>query len=79
MREVIDAFLAGKAKNGETCSTNGETIFSYRLPIAARRGGRLLVLDRKHSPSNTTSGQISACMFALPGAEVVSDLFAEAP
>ncbi len=83
---VIDAFLAGRKHSEKTCRTDGWRIYSYALLIAARvdtqgepaevgaPGARVLVLDKRVSPSVTTSGQINAVLAAVPGAQVVSDM-----
>lgn len=83
---VIDAFLAGRKHSEKTCRSDGWRIYSYALLIAARvnaqgepvevgaPGARVLVLDKRVSPSVTTSGQINAVLAAVPGAQVVSDM-----
>ena len=69
---VIDAFLAGRRHSEKTCSTDGERIYSYSLPIAARlENGHVVVLDKARSPSSTTSSQINAVLSAIPSAETV--------
>lgn len=65
---VINAFEAGRSHSEATCSTDGDFIYSYALPIAARISGEIRVLDPKESPSATTSGQIRAVMAAFPAA-----------
>lgn len=74
---VIDAFRAGRAKREATCSTDGDTLYSYGLPIASRRGGEVEVLDISESPSRTTSSQIRAVAAAFPAARRVASVMHE--
>ena len=83
---VINAFLAGRRHSEKTCSTDGWRLYSYALLIAARvdakgepvdvgaPGARIVVLDKKLSPSVTTSTQINSVLAAVPGAQVVDDM-----
>jgi len=83
---VINAFLAGRRHSEKTCSTDGWRLYSYALLIAARvdakgepvdvgaPGARVVVLDKRLSPSATTSTQINAVLSAVSGAQVVDDM-----
>jgi uncharacterized Zn finger protein (UPF0148 family) len=71
---VINAFEARRPKREATCSTDGDTVYSYGLPIASRIHGEVVVLDPKESPSATTSGQIRAVLAAFPGARKVANV-----
>ena len=71
---VINAFAARRPHREATCSTDGDTVYSYALPIASRIHGEVVVLDPKESPSATTSGQIRAVLAAFPGARKVANV-----
>lgn len=83
---VINAFLAGRRHSEKTCSTDGWRLYSYALLIASRvdakgepvdvgaPGARVVVLDKRLSPSATTSTQINAVLAAVSGAQVVDDM-----
>lgn len=67
IRTVLDAFIAGRKANGDskrTCWTDVETVYSYALPIAGRKDGRLWILDEA-GRSMTTRSQIRACRIVL--------------
>lgn len=68
---VIDAFRDGRAKREATCHTDGDVVWSYGLPIAARIHGEVVVLDPTESPSRTTTSQIRAVLAELPNAQTV--------
>lgn len=74
---IIEAFARGYKPSGrsdriygdsrQTCSTDGETIYSYNEPIAVRVHdgcGTVLVLETWST--NTTRAQINACKLLLP-------------
>ncbi len=64
---VIEAFKASKPCKGETCSTDGNIIYSYQLPIAHRVGtGGVLIIPVSNGESKTTRGHIRACWEAFP-------------
>jgi len=65
---VIDAFHANETYQDRTCRTDGQAVYSYALPIAARIGSVVYVLDPEESPSRTTTSQIRAVLAALPEA-----------
>jgi len=73
MQTVINAFVKGEAKNGDskrTCWTNGRIIYSYRTPIAFRaEDGTVFVRDTWDTP--TTAMQISAIKYGVDGAKPV--------
>lgn len=57
-REIYEAWKAGKAKkakgcNGSPVSTDGQTIFSYNVPVVRRQGERVFFNVGKYS--RTTS------------------------
>ena len=66
VKKVINAFQQGKAAIGDskrTIWTDGQTVYSYALPIAWRRparSGYRVVEVRESGPSNTTRSQIQA-------------------
>jgi len=72
--KVISAFRSGRPHREDTCHTDGQTVWSYGLPIASRIGGQVVVLDKIESPSRTTSGQIRAVMAEFPEARAVSSV-----
>jgi len=69
---ILNHFFGGFPKDQDTCSTDGQTIYSYSEPIVKRQGNEILVLDKY--PTRTTQGQINACKLYLkdePGYRVV--------
>ena len=68
--EVIKAFQAGQRRSGETCSTDGTTLYSYALPIARHTEGGIVIRNRYST--RTTQSQINACKAALPHTVVES-------
>lgn len=63
IRLVIDAWKAGNYANGDTCHTDGKTVWSYNLPIAHRNDqGQVFIIPRKST--RTTNMQITACQTA---------------
>jgi len=59
IEHVIKAFADKRTCNEKTCSTDGETIFSYETPVALRTGdGSIYLLS--HFPTRTTQAHISA-------------------
>lgn len=74
---VIAAFREGRGAVGDskrTCWTDGTTIFSYAMPIAARYAGDVFVVPYDDGPSRTTKSQIRACLASFPRAHVSSAL-----
>jgi hypothetical protein len=67
--KVIQAFKEGRACQGDsknTCSTDGSTIFSYRMPIAYwNESGIAEVVPYESGPSRTTKSQIRASHYEL--------------
>lgn len=67
--KVVEAFLVGKRAKGDskgTVWTDGQTIFSYDMPIAQRRNNRSLeVISSEAGPTATTRSQIRAVLFCL--------------
>jgi hypothetical protein len=65
MQRVLEAWEQGRGAVGDskrTCWTDGETVWSYDMPIMQRLGdGRVEVIARKQGPTNTTRSQIAAC------------------
>lgn len=74
--KVIEGFKAGVAAVGDskrTISTDGKTIFSYKMPIACRLpSGVIRVVSLSEAPSVTTKSQIRAIMAAFPDAVPVT-------
>lgn len=76
MRKVIEAFLKREAAIGDskkTCSTNGNVIWSYVMPIA-RHGddGVVYLLEYNEAPSVTTRRQVQECLIAMsPTREII--------
>ena len=68
--KVIEAFKLRKPAKGDskgTCSTDGNTIYSYAMPIARRDSdGSINVIARGTAPSVTTRSQVDACQMELP-------------
>lgn len=73
IERVIVAFLQGNARNGDskhTCWTDGDTVYSYAMPIAWREpDGSVVVVPYDAGPSRTTRSQIRACEIALTTAQ----------
>ena len=64
---VIDAFHAYDGYRDKTCSTNGQTIFSYNMPIAERFRATVGILKPEQAPTATTRAQVRAVFAALAG------------
>ncbi len=70
---AFDSYTATKDRpvygdSKRTCWTDGETIYSYAMPIARRQGPRcVVVVDRESAPvwSKTTSCQVTSCLVGL--------------
>jgi hypothetical protein len=80
IRKVLDAFAASKPAKGDskaTCWTDGDTIYSYALPIARRVPGRSGARERieilAEYSTMTTNSQISAIRSRYPDAAIVDD------
>lgn len=62
--KVIEAFKAGKAATGDskrTCWTDGETVYSYAMPIAKRSAnGSIAIINYSDAPTATTRSQVRA-------------------
>lgn len=62
IQKVIEAFVQGRAAKGDSkgsCSTDGMSIYSYRMEIARRNpDGSVWVMER--GPTATTNAQIRA-------------------
>jgi hypothetical protein len=59
MARVIGDFMAGRSQIEKSCSTDGQTVYSYSTAIAARTDdGRIILNGTKYSP--TTSRQQAA-------------------
>lgn len=61
--KVIAAFKARREMGDcrRSCSTDGTTIYSYRMPIARRLGnGSIVILAYASAPTATTRSQVSA-------------------
>lgn len=67
--KVMEAFAAGKHIDGDskrTISTDGNTVFSYDMPIAQRcRNGSLEIIARSAGPTNTTRSHIAGASYWL--------------
>lgn len=72
---AIDAFHNHEGYRDKTCSTNGQTIFSYDMPIAERHGATVGILTPEEAPSATTRAQVRAVFASLgcnPGVTLMS-------
>lgn len=73
--KVINALVDGKPAIGDskrTCSTDGTTLYSYRMPVAriVKRArvkspgivvrGKVQIVERERAPSNTTRSHVDA-------------------
>lgn len=64
--EVFRCFAIGKSKRGNTVSTDGETLYSYALPLASRVFGSLIaVVPWSAAPSMTTKQHLSSLRAAI--------------
>lgn len=74
-RKVLDAFARGEAAAGDskrTITTDGSVVYSYRMPIAARRAdGSVVVVEYIDAPTATTKSQVRACEAEFPNARRV--------
>ncbi len=62
VEKVLLAFAGGKAQSGDTCSTDGEFLFSYRMKIAHMMPDHTIrLIEYNQAPSNTTRSHIKAC------------------
>ena len=66
---VLQAFEHGRPKGGESCHTDGETIYSYALPIVRRWAGGYMI--REANSTKTTNSQIYACVAYFRGSTIV--------
>jgi len=70
IEKVLHAFGAGSSAvgdSGRTCSTDGTTLYSYRMPIARRVGGRIYIVPYHMAPSATTRSQVRAAQVYFHG------------
>lgn len=78
MSKVIEAFKAGKSATGDskrTCSTDGTTVYSYRMAIARRTdAGAIQIVAYSAAPTATTRSQVQALRVAFPRAAEVETL-----
>jgi len=71
-REVGHAFRDGLVAAGGSIVTDGRVVYSYQMMIARKQSdGTVEIIDRKHSPSRTTSKHIGYVEGACSGAKVV--------
>jgi len=64
VKAVCIAATNGKARNERgTISTDGTTIFSYRMPIATRIANTWYVVRTEMSPTVTTSSHINSTAY----------------
>jgi len=71
-REVGYEFRAGRIAAGGNIQTDGHVVYSYQMLIARRSpDGTVEVIDRKESPSVTTSKHIGFVLNACPNAKIV--------
>jgi hypothetical protein len=77
-KKVCDKFAAGKAGAGDskrTISTDGQKVYSYRMPIAARTlSGGVAIVAYDDGPSRTTRSHIRALMQAFPDAVILAPM-----
>lgn len=74
--KVIEAFKAGREAIGDSkrsCSTDGTTVYSYRMPIARRvSGGAIVIVAYDDAPTPTTRSQVRALQIAFEDAREAS-------
>jgi hypothetical protein len=76
--KVLDLFLGalrGKGDSKGTIHTDGDTVYSYNMPIAARTQQgcgtwRFFVVKRSESPSRTTSQHISQVGYMMQASTI---------
>ena len=71
IQKVIEAFTQGTSAKGDskgTCSTTGETVYSYAMPIARRTSLGVELAEYDQGPSRTTKSQIRALELTFPKA-----------
>lgn len=69
IEKVLRAFTAGQVASGDTCSTDGKRVYSYRELIAIRcEDDSFAVVDEDtlNVRSRTTVSQVRACLVFLP-------------
>lgn len=72
MQTVIAAFIAGKPAKEKTCWTDGDTVWSYRMPIAHRAAdGTVYIVNYIDAPTVTTRSQVRALERSFPSTNVV--------
>lgn len=81
VQKVMEAFDVGRASGGTTVYTDGNTVFSYDMPIAQRIDGRIEVIT--DGPTMTTKQHIGAVRsylaFARAPHATVENLTGRAP
>ena len=74
-KKVCTKFEAGKSGSGDskrTIWTDGQRIYSYAMPIAARTFmGGVAIINYSDGPSRTTRSHIRACQSFFPSAHVL--------
>ena len=67
IQQIASSFLKQLPLHQTTCSTDGNVVLSYAMPIAIRieTTNEIYVVDPVDSPSVTTSSQISGIVQAL--------------
>ena len=72
IEKTITAFLTGRSHKERTCSTDGQVLKSYLMPIAYRNPdtGVVLLVEESASPSSTTDSQIRALDFTCAVAKI---------
>lgn len=71
IEKTINAFLAGRRHTERVCSTKGNVLKSYLMPIAYRTpDGTVFLVDESASPSRTTDGHIRAVAFTCDVAKI---------
>ena len=75
--KVIEAFIIEASAKGDsagTCSTDGQIVYSYNMPIARRTVGFIEVVHYVEGPSRTTKSQIRALEITFPNAVRVDNI-----
>lgn len=65
IEKTINAFLTGRPHKERICSTDGQVLKSYLMPIAYRepKTNTVLLVEESFSPSQTTDAHIRAIDF----------------
>ena len=79
--QVINSFLNGRPASGLNLSTNGTSLYSYRLEIARHYGGKPMVWDYTATggafQSMTTSQHVGLIKRQVPTGNIMLVEFAE--